>query len=197
MEEITVEQKGQLKTWAGQRDVLLSEISILRNEKLNLEKTNSLLSNSSSELEERVISTKAKMQELDKQESEYNLIVSSEIHESLISKTRLQGEVAALEKQVSLLNSKKDLILESIRALEKVNDKAFRQANSLDKIVDHVVKVSMDNENKIESLVSNLQLSCKTLIDINAKNVEATNIVIEKLPRMIVELQKHGLIKKI
>jgi len=54
MEEITVEQKGQLKTWSGQRDVLLSEISILRDEKSKLEKTNREITNSLTDVADRI-----------------------------------------------------------------------------------------------------------------------------------------------
>ena len=69
------------------------------------------------------------------------------------------------------------------------------QALSLNKIVDHVTRVSEDNVAKIDLLVSNLEKSLEEIIAVNKKNVFETNIVIDKLPRMLVEAQKHGLIK--
>jgi hypothetical protein len=65
----------------------------------------------------------------------------------------------------------------------------------LDKVVDRVTSVSQSNTKKIDSLVKDLAASLEEIIEVNRKNVFETNIVIDKVPKMIMEAQKHGLIK--
>ena len=65
----------------------------------------------------------------------------------------------------------------------------------LNKVVDKVTVVSKTNSDKIDLLVSNLAKSLEEIIKVNKKNVFETNVVIEKLPVILMELQKHGLIK--
>ena len=62
-------------------------------------------------------------------------------------------------------------------------------------LVDHVVRVSKNNVTLVEDLVSKLAKSLEEIVAVNKKNVFETNVVIEKLPAMLVEAQKHGLIK--
>jgi len=76
-------------------------------------------------------------------------------------------------------------------ALNTVKD----ETSMLDKVVDRVTSVSNDNVKKIDLLVEELGISLAQLIKVNKKNVDETNIVIEKLPKMLMEAQKHGLIK--
>ena len=93
----------------------------------------------------------------------------------------LSEHKASLEKDVSSAISNFD-ILKS-------------EALVLDKIVDHVTEVSSENVKRIDGLVVGLAKSLEEIIEVNKKNVLETNIVIDKVPRMIMEAQKHGLIK--
>ena len=82
-----------------------------------------------------------------------------------------------------------------ISVFMSIFDSMKDRAGALDKIVDHVVKVSHQNEDEINILVSNLKNSLKDIVDTNQKNVTATNQVLDKLPKMLMELQKADLIK--
>ncbi len=66
----------------------------------------------------------------------------------------------------------------------------------LDKVVDRVTQVSKKNSDEIDLLVKNLAVSLEEIINVNKKNVFETNIVIDKVPKMIMECQKKGLINK-
>ena len=66
----------------------------------------------------------------------------------------------------------------------------------LDKVVDRVTQVSKKNSDEIDLLVKNLAVSLEEIIEVNRKNVFETNIVIDKVPKMIMECQKKGLINK-
>ena len=195
--EITVEQKEQLKTWAGQRDVLLSEISILRDEKSKLEKTNKDLANSNTDIQTKIISSEGRLLELDKKEKEVDGILSIEIAESISKKASLDNVIPLLEKEVFLLEIQKKSLIESIATLQSVNSGFADKNMELEKQIGGIIELSHKNSLVVNALMETLKVSTQELIDINTKNVKETNIIINQLPRMVVELQKHGLIKKI
>ena len=64
MAEDTKEQKQQLVTWAEKRDSLLSEIAILKDSKLKLERANKELADSNSDIESRMLVIQGRIQEL-------------------------------------------------------------------------------------------------------------------------------------
>jgi len=117
--------------------------------------------------------------------------------QKIMDKTVLENQIPALEKQVSLLESQKNSLIESIKVMQSVNS-GFESKNiELEKQIGGVIALSEKNATVVNSLMESLKVSTKELIDINTKNVQETNIVLDKLPRMVVELQKHGLINKI
>lgn len=193
--ELTTDQKEQMKVWAGQRDALNIEIYKLRQARESLTTANNTLANSSSSLQEKICAQTARMEELDKKEKDYYEIVSLELSEAQITKFRLEAEVTHLTKTIELLTPQKEHLEKDISMLMEVFNTVNNRVGVLDKIVDHVSKVSHQNEDEISRLVSNLKSSLKDLIDINQKNVTETNQVLDKLPRMLVELQRTHLIK--
>jgi len=194
-QEITPEQKAYLATFAGQRDAALLEISNLQTVKERLEKTNKELAASSTDIHNQVQQAMGRLAELDKTEKEYDSIVSGSLMENMIKKTRLEGNVTSLEKTVKILSDQKDSLLKDTYLLTEVFNVVNNRVGVLDKVVDHVVKVSQQNEDEISRIVSNLKASLKGLVDINQKNVTETNQVLDKLPRMLVELQRTKLIR--
>lgn len=193
--ELTPEQKEQMKVWAGQRDALNFEIHKLRSERESLVTANQALSNSSSEIQERISALTARLDELDKKEKDYFVIVSSELSDALIEKTRLETERTNLLREVENLRTQKDSLLNEIPVLLNTFKTINDRVGVLDQVVDHVVKVSHQNENEISSIVSKLKSSLDELVDTNQKNVTATNQVLDKLPKMLVELQRTHLIR--
>lgn len=193
--ELTPEQKEQMKVWAGQRDALNIEIYKLRQARESLVTANNTLADSSSDLEKKIVSLNTRLEELDKKEKDYYVIVSSELSEALVEKTRLEEEVTRLNKTIELLTPQKEHLEKDISMLTTVFNTMNDRASMLEKVVDHVVKVSHHNEDEISRIVANLKTTLSEVVDVNQKNVTATNQVLTELPRMLVELQKHGLIK--
>lgn len=193
--EITPEQEAHLETWAGQRDLLLSEISNLQTQKDKLEVENKNIANSYSDIETRAKQIEGRIIELNKKELELPALISKEIANLETRKVGLEVEVMNLSKIVKILSEQKESLEKDV-ALALLNFDTFRSdALSLEKVVDHVTRVSSDNTKKIDELVIGLAKSIEEIIEVNRKNVFETNVVIEKLPRMLMEAQKHGLIK--
>jgi uncharacterized protein (DUF3084 family) len=195
MDELTSEQKTQLETWAGQRDAFLSELSTLQTASEGLQSKNKDLANSNTAIEHHMCEVQGRIEELKIRESELFSVIPKEVAFLESNKAVLQAEVSMLEKLIVTLTSQKES-LENDIALELATfDTIKGETLLLDKVVDRVTTVSQGNINKIDLLVTNLATSLEEIIEVNRKNVFETNVVIEKLPAMIMEAQKHGLIK--
>lgn len=193
--EITPEQKGHLETWAGQRDAILLEISSLQSEKEQLELKNITLAESYTDIELRMNQNVGRIEELKKKEAELPLLISKEISSLNSEKSILQTEVTQLKSVLEVLKSDKEEVKADIASAISTFSVVKAESLLLEKIVDHVTKTSESNVKKIDSLVENLAKSLEEIIEVNKKNVAETNVVLDKLPRMLVEIQKRGLIK--
>lgn len=195
MQEITPEQKDFLETWAGKRDTLLLEISNLRIQKEKLTNDVRASSEAFAELEARSNRISGKIEELNKREKEMPELMLKEVFVLEKRKSVLEEQISNFEKLIKILSSQKESlehdVSSSIANFNILKDEAL----VLDKIVDHVTVVSENNKNKIDNLVAELAKSLDEIIAVNKKNVFETNVVIEKLPAMLMEAQRHGLIK--
>jgi len=194
-QEITPIQKDQLKTWAGQRDAILLEISNLelKQEKIKTENIN--LTSSSTDIHDRMKVIQGRIDELEKQEAKLPLLISKEVANLESKKTLLESEVTNLGKIITILVDQKASLEEDVSFALSAFDTVKDEALLLHNIVGHVTEVSGENIKKIDNLVIGLSNSLEEIIEVNKKNVEETNIVINKVPAMIMEAQKHGLIK--
>jgi len=195
MEEITPEQKAYLATLAGQRDAALLEISTLQISKEKLSREVKEIADSYTDTENRMNQILGRIEELNKKEAELPLLISKELIGLESQKTCLETEVTNLSKMIEVLTAQKSSIEKDIYSALNIFESVKNQTVILDKVVDHVTSVSEHNLTIVEGLVSNLKTSLKDLVDINQKNVTETNIVLDKLPRMIVELQKTKLLR--
>lgn len=192
---ITAEQKEQLKTWAGQRDAILLEISGLRDEKKDLQTMNGGLALSCTDIENRMNEVKGRIEELKQKEVELLSLVSKEVASLQSQKSTLEAEIPLLKQVIEALTSQKTLLdFDVALALSQFNS-LKDQALLLEKLVAQTNEVGKNNSEKVNLLLSDLAKSLEEIVSVNKKNVFETNVVIEKLPAMMMELQKRGLIK--
>ena len=192
---LTTEQQDNLKTWAGQRDGILSQISILTAESERLQIINNNLTVSNTDIEARMNEVRGRIEELKTKETELPLVISKEVATLQSQKNTLEVEITSLTKIVEILTTRKTSLESDVSFALSTFNAIKDEASMLEKVVDKVTMVSADNTSKINYLVNDLAKSLEEIIAVNRKNVAETNIVIEKLPAMIVEAQKHGLIK--
>jgi predicted nucleic acid-binding Zn-ribbon protein len=195
MEEITPEQKAYLATFAGRRDAALLEISNLQIAKEKLEKENKEIAISYSDTEARMNKVLGRIEELTKKEAELPLLISKDIAVLQTRKTCLETEIMNLTKIVEILSTQKASLEKDVSSALTTFNTVKDETLLLDRVVDHVTKVSVDNSRDINMIVADLKKSLEEIVAVNKKNVFETNLVIEKLPAMLVEAQKHGLIK--
>lgn len=196
MDEFTKEQKAQIATWDKQRDEHLAAISVLRTEEEKLQVKNKELASSNSDIENRMNVIRGRIEELKIKEGELPAVISKEVAFLESKKTTLESEITLIVKMVGLLTSQKKGLELDISSALLTFEVLKGEALLLDKVVDRVTTVSKSNSDKIDLIVSNLAVSLEEIIAVNRKNVLETNIVIDKVPKMIVECQKRGLINK-
>jgi predicted nucleic acid-binding Zn-ribbon protein len=193
--EITPEQKAYLATFAGRRDAALLEISNLQIAKEKLEKSNKEIAISYSDTEARMNKVLGRIEELTKKEAELPLLIARDIVSLESRKTCLATEVTSLTKMIDVLTVQKASLEKDVSSALTTFNTVKDETLLLDRVVDHVTKVSVDNARDINMIVADLKKSLEEIVAVNKKNVFETNLVIEKLPAMLVEAQKHGLIK--
>jgi len=194
--EITPEQQGQLVTWAGKRDEILLEISNLQTVKEGLKKVNLNLADSNTDIENRMNVILGRIEELKNKEKELPELILKSVASLRSEKSNLETEVACNTRIVKLLEGQKTSLKEDVAFALKAFEAIKGDALSLEKVVGHVTEVSAGNETKINSIVENLKVSLGEMVEVNKKNVAETNVVINKVPAMLVELQKTKLIGK-
>lgn len=188
--ELTPEQKLQLDSWAGLRDAALAEISVARVEGEKLTKANKDLAVSITKIQEEINQSLGRLDEMTKKEEEFDKLMRIDNAELSARQVGLQSQIYELEKEINILLSNKKVLTETIDTLVDVHDKVFSRVSDLDKNIEEARKISSENLTETNNLLIALKGEFKKLLDVNAENVEKTNVVINQLPRIIFDLQK-------
>lgn len=195
-EEITQEQKKQLTSWAEQRDALLLEISNLEQAKERIKKENKGLTDSYTDTNNQMNIIKGRIEELKIKEAELPLLISKDVANLESKKKSLETQIVSLNKVVATLTEQKTSLEKDVSFSLSTLEKSKNDTLLLDKVVGHVTSVSEKNVKVIDDLMEGVTKSLEEIIDVNKKNVFETNVVINEVPRMLMELQKSGLIKQ-
>jgi len=195
--ETLPEQKEQLSRWAGQRDALLKEISVLRDTKEKLQKVNKELASSNSDIQINLNKVEGKIEELKKKEIELVPLISKDVSKLNSEKTRLETDVQHLEKTLNILESQKKSLETSVAFLTETFNSIHDRVELLDKVVGHVTEVSGKNVVTINRLVDSVENRVNELLNKTKVNIDKTNMIIEDLPRVFVEAKKKALVREV
>lgn len=193
---ITPEQEAQLKAWASERDAVLSEIAILRDEKEKLTKSNQEASASYSEILTKVQQSIGRMEELDLKEKEWEVIMSNEVADLRVEETKIEDKLTDLKTQVAIYESKKETLVKDIELLLVMYDQHYGHAQNLDKVIDRVVRISQENMDKLNIFVKGLEPEVQKLFNLVETNVVKTNYVINELPQIYFDLKRKSLTRE-
>jgi len=193
--EILPEQKEKLESWAAKRDALLSEISVLEDQKNNLTKVISEKAVQSTELDNKILRSEGAIKVMDKHEEEYSGVMANEIGDLMAQKASLNAEIVGLKEDIVHYRTQKDLLIETISHLKDAYDRVFSRTEVLDKVVDHVTRVSGDNIREVTNSLSGFVTALDEATEAQNKNIEKANFVITKVPEVFLELQRQVLNK--
>lgn len=196
MKDITPEQKEQLNNWSIQRDALLGVIAGLNKEKDSLNQKIKELSITSTELDNKIQQSIGRMAELDNTEKLYMDIVDTRLPELESKKTKLEVELNSLSKEVDLLKKEKEDKKRDIEFLKETYESLFNKTGVLREVVEHVKNVNSSNLKDIENSTKLISDKVKEILSISSENLEAHTDILNRIPKMFVELQKKILIRK-
>jgi len=196
MDPLLPEQEKQLKTWASERDLILSELSNLKNEKELLVKKNKELSDSNTEIQTTINQSIGRMVELDKEEKLYMEIVDVKIPQLESQKSILETEITGFQKEISYLEFQKGGLVKDIEFLIKTQSEVFDRTGILEKVVDHVTKVNSSNLKELEDASLQMIAKAKDILELSDSQYKAHTEVLREIPRLFVELQKKTLIRQ-
>jgi hypothetical protein len=194
--EITPEQKQQLNSWALQRDNLLGDLAVKQIENDRLATANKELAVSLTRVQNEINQSMGRLEEMTFKEDEFNTLLGVQNAELNSQKTYLETRVMDLRTEISILESQKESLIKTLQVLSEVNEKVFGRTKEFDENIEKARKISAENLTETNNLLIALKGEFKKIIDVNAENVEKTNVVINQLPRIIFDLQKDILERK-
>lgn len=187
---MTPQQQRQIDVWVQQRDAILHDIGVAKEEFSSLLKQNETLGESNKEIESRILVLSGRIEELQKKEEELKSLTSKDVADLTARKSVLETEVLAKEKEVSNLELRKSSLLETIEGLTKVHDKVFDRAASLNEVVEHVVRVSEGNLGGIKEYFDTLKKSMDEIIALNDEHVKNSKAITEKMPLFLAQISR-------
>jgi uncharacterized coiled-coil DUF342 family protein len=191
MNELTPEQAQQIASWVSQRDAILADIANLRTEQHKLTLSNQGLAESNTDIETRINKGLGRIEELDKKEKEYEEIISTKLSDSLVQSSQLQSEITGLTREIGLLFSQKETLVDLVLNLTSIHNKLSESAVETEKMIGAVTQVNSDNAKELQNLLIEVKNQVKQIIDVNESNVAKTNVVINDLPKIIFDLQRE------
>lgn len=195
MNELTPEQQAMLNTWVGQRDSVLKEIANARVEEEKLLTSNKDLSQSNTEIANKIQQGIGRLEEIEKHEAERKNLVSSELVTLESKKTALETTITSLEGDVKQLGENKTELLRDVANITGFHDHVFEKAHGLVGIISESITVSQETGQKIVALLEAAGVELQKVIDVGEKNVDKTNKLVLEIPQLIVDLHK-GVIER-
>ncbi len=196
MNELTPEQKKQIDSWTDQRDRILKDISDKKDGSERLTKTNNYLSESNTEIANKIQQSIGRLNELDRQEVNRATFVLKDVVVLDEKKSILQTEVCSLESDIIELTEKKDNLIKDISSITKTYETVFSRSGEIERIVSETAKINSSNARDIINMFNEASIEFKNIIDIGRENVAVTNRVIAEVPKMIVDIHRDIIERK-
>lgn len=194
---LSPEQKKQIDSWVGQRDSILKEVAIVKGEHEALLILNKNLSESNTEIANKIQQSVGRLEELDKREKEYEEILSLDVSALSVTKTRLETEVTNLQNLVKSLLSDKEVVVKDISFLKDIHGAVFDKTAVLEKVIEHVTRVSSTNIRDVEGFVVALKSKIDEILILSTTNIQAHNLILSEIPKLFVELHRKSLEREI
>jgi len=196
MNELSLEQKKQLDSWASQRDAILVDISNKRTEKEALIKTNKDLASSNTEIANKIEQSIGRLLELEKKEEERAKLTTSEIALLISQKSKLEGDVSLLNHNVAILLDSKEALFDDIERIRKIHEAVFSRTSEIERIVGETITINSTNAREIVSILAQAGAELKKVIDIGSENVVLTQRLVAEIPKVVVDLHRDVIERK-
>lgn len=186
----TPAQIKAIQTWTEQRDELLRQIGVHTVERDEVKRQTTEGGLALADIHQQISEGRGRIAELSALEERHKTSVSIEVAELEARKSRLESECSAKEVESKTWDARKAEKVSSIETLSLAHDKMSDQAKIVDQVVGQVIEKSAKHISDMHEKVTHIKTVADSVIEKGNENVKTTNIVLEKLPRYIFELQK-------
>jgi len=197
MNPLLPEQQKQIDSWVSQRDSILLDISIKREESAKLIERNKELASSNTEIADKIQQSEGRLIELSKKETEMAGFTTIENSELKTEKSKLEEEVYRLKISESHLILRKEELNADIEAITKIHESVLKHVGVIEQIVGETVKINSQNAREIKNILVEAGNELIKIIEVAEKNVEVTNRAIVEIPQIILDLHKSVLERRI
>ena len=186
----TPAQVKALETWAEQRDTLLREIGQYSTELDVLKADTKTQGLNLADLHRSISEARGRLAELTALEDRTRTSVSNDVAELIARKSRLEAECAEKENNLKKMDAIQTDKAAAIETLILAHDKMSDQAKIDDQVVGHVKANTEHALSEMGTKMAEIRTVALEVIERGNANVAQTNIVLEKLPKYIFELQR-------
>lgn len=190
MSNFTPAQLKQLQTWADQRDSLLREIGVYTVERDDRKKEAEAQGLALADLHRSISEANGRISELSALEDRTKNSVSIEVAELVARKSRLEGECEAKESELEAAKDVLAAVVSSTAELSAVHNIVKDQAAIVGSVLGSITDASITHLSDAKGIIAEIRTISAEVVEKANKNLEQTNIIIEKLPKYIFELQR-------
>lgn len=186
----TPAQQKAIQGWTEQRDSLLREIGIHSVELETIKTSTQSEGLALADLHRNISEAKGRLIEIDALEARMRSSLPVDIAELTAQKSRLESECTAKEAELKVLDERKAEKVSNIETLVLMHDKMSDQATIVDQVVGQVIETSKTAVSEMKTTMIEVHAVASKVIDKSNENITQANIVIEKMPKFIFDMQK-------
>lgn len=190
MNQLTPAQLNVIRTWTEERDALRNEIGTLSVERDLLATSNVEGAAALTEKNTQIAEARGRIAELSALEERMRTSLAMDVAELEARKSRLQAECSANEEAIKALGLRQNETVHNIEVLMLAHDKMGDQATIVEQVVGQVIETSKTAVSDMKVTMAEIHSLALNVVEKGNANLEQTNIVLEKLPKYIFELQR-------
>ena len=190
MDNLTPAQRKVIQTWTEERDKLLRDIGLYSSELEEKKKLNADAGLAFADLEKSIAEAKGRLAEINALEERMRISLSTDVAELTARKSRLEAECVSKEAELKTWDARKAETVASIESLVLAHDRMSDQATIVDQVVGKVIETSKIAVSDMKTTMAEIHAIATTVIEKSNENISQANIVIDKMPKIIFDMQR-------
>lgn len=190
MNNFTPAQKTAIQGWTEQRDTLLREIGILTTDLGTLRGSTKAEGLALADLHKSISEARGRLGELEALELRHKGSVTIEVSNLEARKSRLEAECAAIRDTIAEADKHHAATVAHSAELSDAHKITREQAAIVNSITAQIIDAARIQGSDTKAIMAEIKAVMDQVIDKGNANVGQANIILEKLPRYVFELQK-------
>lgn len=190
MNNLTPAQIKVIQTWTEQRDSLHRDIGAASTELEALTKATKEKGLALADFHKSIAEARGRIAELDALETRMRGSLATDVAELEARKSRLQSECALIELKMQTAAGAYEIIAVATQQLQVAHETMKDQSEIVNRVVGEIIHTSQVHTSDMRVMMDSIKTVSDSVIDRGNENVKQTNIVLEKMPKFIFDMQK-------